>query len=66
MTEWLTSAQAARILGVDRSTLSRYAIPYRQDRPTAWRRYRREDLETYMAEHTIRPVRRAKSIGDPR
>jgi hypothetical protein len=66
MSAWLTSAQAAAILGVDRSTLSRYPIPYRQDQPSSWRRYRMEDLEAYVAEHTIRPVRRARGLGDPR
>jgi hypothetical protein len=66
MSEWLTSEQAARILGVHRSTLERYPIPYRQDRPSAWRRYRLEDLEHYVATHTISPKRPAKAIGDPR
>jgi hypothetical protein len=66
MNEWLTSAQAARLLGVHRSTLSRYPIPYRQDRSSSWRRYRLEDLELYISTHTVRPRTAAKALGDPR
>lgn len=64
--EWLTSEEAAAMLGVHRSTLSRSAIPYRQDRASSWRRYRRADLELYVSTHTIRPTRHAKALGDPR
>lgn len=65
MNEWVTSSEAAAILGVHRSTLYRHPIAYRQDGSRSWRRYNRAVLSEYMASHTVRP-KRARGLGDPR
>jgi hypothetical protein len=45
----LTSAEAARLLGIDRRTLFRWPVPYHRVGARGWRRYRLSDLRNWQA-----------------
>lgn len=51
---WLTSTEAAAMLGVHPVTLKRaISIPYFKTPPNGWRKYRRSDVERYLEAHML-------------